>query len=80
MRRIESTKVFHNHAPTVPLIAISGYAFSGLDPVRSRLPENGARARRDALPAQALQANDIAPRDRRMPCRRLSLIEGTFPL
>jgi DNA-binding NtrC family response regulator len=31
MRGFESIKVFHNHAPTVPLIAISGYAFSGLD-------------------------------------------------
>jgi len=25
----ESIRVFHHHAPTVPLIAISGYAFSG---------------------------------------------------
>jgi CheY-like chemotaxis protein len=32
MRRIESSKVFHNHGPTVPLITVSGYAFSGLDP------------------------------------------------
>jgi CheY-like chemotaxis protein len=29
MRGFESIRVFHNHAPTVPLIAISGYAFSG---------------------------------------------------
>jgi CheY-like chemotaxis protein len=28
MRGFESIRVFHNHAPTVPLIAISGYAFS----------------------------------------------------
>src|SRR3954467_14469183 len=27
MRGFESIRVFHNHAPTVPLIAISGYAF-----------------------------------------------------
>ena len=27
----ESIRVFHNHAPTVPLIAISGYAFSSLE-------------------------------------------------
>ncbi len=32
-----------------------------------RLPEHGAQARRDALPAQAVQAHDIAQRDRRMP-------------
>jgi CheY-like chemotaxis protein len=30
MRGFESIRVFHNHAPTVPLIAITGYAFSGL--------------------------------------------------
>jgi CheY-like chemotaxis protein len=29
MRGFESIRVFHSHAPTVPLIAISGYAFSG---------------------------------------------------
>lgn len=29
MRGFESIRVFHNHAPTVPLIAISGYAFAG---------------------------------------------------
>lgn len=28
MRGFESIRVFHDHAPTVPLIAISGYAFS----------------------------------------------------
>jgi CheY-like chemotaxis protein len=27
MRGFESIRLFHNHAPTVPLIAISGYAF-----------------------------------------------------
>ena len=26
---LKSIRVFHSHAPTVPLIAISGYAFSG---------------------------------------------------
>src|SRR6266568_50640 len=31
MRGFESIRVFHNRAPTVPLIAISGYAFSGLE-------------------------------------------------
>lgn len=29
MRGFESIRVFHDHAPTVPLIAVSGYAFSG---------------------------------------------------
>ena len=29
MRGFESIRVFHGRAPTIPLIAISGYAFSG---------------------------------------------------
>ncbi len=29
MRGFESIRVFHDHAPKVPLIAISGYAFAG---------------------------------------------------
>jgi DNA-binding response OmpR family regulator len=32
MRGFESIRVFHDHAPGVPLIAISGYAFSGRGP------------------------------------------------
>jgi CheY-like chemotaxis protein len=32
MRGFESIRVFHDHAPTVPLIAISGYAFAGSEP------------------------------------------------
>ena len=31
MRGFESIRVFHSHAPTVPLIAISGYAFSAAE-------------------------------------------------
>ena len=31
MRGFESIRIFHQRAPTVPLIAISGYAFSGPD-------------------------------------------------
>ena len=31
MRGFESISVFHDHAPKVPLIAISGYAFSNLE-------------------------------------------------
>jgi DNA-binding NtrC family response regulator len=30
MRGFESIRVFHDHAPKVPLIAISGYAFAGM--------------------------------------------------
>jgi len=32
MRGFESIRVFHERAPTVPMIAISGYAFSGIEP------------------------------------------------
>src|SRR3954453_24210788 len=31
MRGFESIRIFHQRAPTVPLIAISGYAFSGAE-------------------------------------------------
>jgi CheY-like chemotaxis protein len=34
MRGFESISTFHDHAPEVPLIAISGYAFSGLEASR----------------------------------------------
>jgi DNA-binding response OmpR family regulator len=33
MTGFESIRVFHQHAPSVPLIAISGYAFSDLNPL-----------------------------------------------
>ena len=31
MRGFESIRIFHERAPTVPLIAMSGYAFAGVD-------------------------------------------------
>ena len=31
MRGFESIRIFHERAPTVPLIAMSGYAFAGTD-------------------------------------------------
>jgi CheY-like chemotaxis protein len=31
MRGFESIRIFHERAPTVPLIAMSGYAFANLD-------------------------------------------------
>ncbi|WKA29039.1 response regulator [Bradyrhizobium roseum] len=45
MRAFESIRVFHDHAPTVPLIAISGYTFSGPekdDPSCSRMAPGSA--------------------------------------
>jgi len=41
----------------------SGYAFSSPEVSQPRLPENGAQAWRDAVPAQTIQANHIARRD-----------------
>ena len=31
MRGFESIRIFHERAPTVPLVAMSGYAFANLD-------------------------------------------------
>jgi DNA-binding NtrC family response regulator len=61
MRGFESIGVFHDHAPTVRIRILQS------DGIQPRLPENGAQAWRDALPAQAIQAHHIARRDRRMP-------------
>jgi CheY-like chemotaxis protein len=60
MRGFESIRLFHQRAPTVPLIAISGYAFSGAE-------ADGSQPWGDTMPAQALQAVDAARPDRRMP-------------
>ena len=49
MRGFESIRVFHDHAPTVPLIAISGYAFSGPErPVPTSSGWRSGSARRAA--------------------------------
>ena len=65
MRGFESIRVFHDHAPTVPLIAISGYAFSGQQQASPDFLTMALRL--GALLPQALQADDIAERNRRMP-------------
>ena len=54
MRGFEVIRVFHHHAPTVPLIAISGYAFSA--PEADDSPASGSRsalARRDACASRS---------------------------
>jgi CheY-like chemotaxis protein len=54
MRGFESIRIFHERAPIVPLIAISGYAFA----INSPTPdfyENGSRAWSGALPAKAVR-------------------------
>ncbi len=67
MRGFESIRVFHQRAPTVPLIAIFRLRLFRPGNRKSRLPQNGARPRCDEVPAQALQTGDVAQRDRRMP-------------
>jgi CheY-like chemotaxis protein len=67
MRGLESIRVFHNHAPTVPLIAISGYAFSSPqvsspDFLRMALKLGATRCLR-----KPFRPHHIARRDRRMP-------------
>ena len=66
MRGFESIRIFHQRAPAVPLAAISGYAFSGPETRQSGSPQNGAQPQCDEVPAQTLQAGDVAQRDRRM--------------
>ena len=43
MRGFESIRVFHDHAPSIPLIAISGYAFSGPGASNPDLPRMALR-------------------------------------
>ena len=57
MRGFESIRRFHERAPATPLIAMSGYAFACLREHRSTFAgfsQNGAGARRNRLPAQAV--------------------------
>jgi len=46
---LEAIRPFHERAPTVPLVAISGYAFADM-------AQACHAARRDAPPAKAFQA------------------------
>jgi CheY-like chemotaxis protein len=67
MRGFESIRVFHNQAPTVPLIAISGYAFSAPETDDAASFRMALSLGADAVPAQAVPAGDAARRDRRVP-------------
>jgi CheY-like chemotaxis protein len=67
MRGLEAIRLFHERAPTMPLVAISGYAFADME---ISAPEFLRLATRPgALPAKAFQAGDLARCDRRMPVR-----------
>jgi hypothetical protein len=54
MRGLEAIRLFQERAPTVPLVAISGYAFADME---ISAPEFFKRATRlGATPAKAFQA------------------------
>jgi CheY-like chemotaxis protein len=56
MRGFESISTFHDHAPAVPLIAISGYAFSGLEGSSPDLSFDSNKGERVAcIPIQEFQ-------------------------
>ncbi|TWB07487.1 response regulator receiver domain-containing protein [Bradyrhizobium stylosanthis] len=61
MRGFESIRIFHEHAPTIPLIAMSGYAFADLnspapDFLRMALELGAARCLRKPFTPDALLA------------------------
>ena len=74
MRGFESIRIFHQRAPTIPLIAISGYAFSGPETdnpvclIAAWVPR-GACASRSGPQLCSMSSTNA--------CRRLSRIEDT---
>ena len=69
MRGFEAIRLFHQRAPSVPLVVIPVPPFrNGMVPLPIFSP-GCDRAWRDARPAPAIQARDPAWRHRRMPCR-----------
>ena len=61
MRGFKSIRIFHERAPTVPLIAMSGYAFANLDApapdfLRMALELGAARCLRKPFTSGALLA------------------------
>ena len=69
MRGFESIRIFHERAPAIPMVAMSGYAFANLNAPAPDFPADGARARRVALSAQAVHAGGAAHGDQRVSCR-----------
>jgi DNA-binding response OmpR family regulator len=51
MRGFESIRIFHERAPAIPLIAMSGYRLCQPRLAGAGLPAHGTRTRRRALPA-----------------------------
>jgi len=54
MRGFESIRIFHERAPTIPLVAMSGYALLTSTRPAPDLSEDGSRTRCNALLAQAV--------------------------
>jgi CheY-like chemotaxis protein len=65
MRGFESIRIFHQRAPTVPLIAISGYAFSLLNVIDECLSEAEPQRRHAATLAAVASAPE--PREKPLP-------------
>ena len=76
MRGFESIRIFHERAPTIPLVAMSGYAFANLDSPASDFLRMALEL--GALPAQAAYAGGIAGGAERMPCRQPGPRRGCY--
>ena len=77
MRGFESIRIFHQRAPTVPLIAISGYAFSGPKPtIRSASRWLAAWAPRGACANRS--GRQLCSTSSTNACPRLGRIEDTL--
>jgi len=60
MRGFESIRIFHERAPTIPLIAMSGTPLRISTRRRLSFLRDGSGTRRNALPAQAVHAAGAA--------------------
>jgi CheY-like chemotaxis protein len=55
MRGFESVRIFHERAPAIPLIAMSGYAFADLDSPAPDFLRMGSNSERRAACASRLR-------------------------
>jgi len=65
MRGFESIRIFHERAPAIPLIAMSGYAFANLDSpapdfLRMALERGAARCLRKPFTPMALRLSSMS--------------------
>jgi len=66
MRGFESIRIFHERAPTIPLVAMSGYAFANLDSPAPDFLRMALELGATRLLAQAVHAAGAADGDQRM--------------